>query len=249
MHELYNPVSQDDEELDVKGGKYQRKFAILQVTVRLPEYNIINWIAVVYGLLAFAVGLSFPVMWLATNRFCYLYGCFVQLVCIASSELFLKKLFKDPRPLESANRYPDGSMKYGMPSGHCMVTIAIMTWLLLELAFRDDFHQDWAIAVIILIAPIPWSRYRNMDHTLAQCIVGTTLGSIVGVSAYFIREQYFLNHYWPWHGLDQDIITVTEHTKLNHAVQQGSGSGGGGGSSSGVDAQVTNAQETTTHSG
>lgn len=47
--EIYNPVLDDDLELVQHGGKYKNKFALLQVTVRLPEYSLVNWIAVLYG--------------------------------------------------------------------------------------------------------------------------------------------------------------------------------------------------------
>ncbi|CAD7949852.1 unnamed protein product [Amoebophrya sp. A120] len=136
-HELYSPVLQDDFELKNNGGPYHTKFAMLQVTVRLPEYSVVNWIAVAYGFLPFLLSFLLPAFYLVTQRFVYLYGIAIGLACMAISEICLKPLFKDPRPPESANRHPDGSMKYGMPSGHALATVAQMTWVCLEVVCRD----------------------------------------------------------------------------------------------------------------
>merc|ERR1712224_414636 len=120
-------------------------------------------------------------------------------ICVFISEICLKPVFKQPRPVESANRYPDGSPKYGMPSGHCLCVCAIMSWLLGEMVSDfDEIDQRYLCGVVLLLAPVPWSRWHNMDHTLSQCIVGSLLGLCVGLLAFAIRHNYYHGHAFPW---------------------------------------------------
>jgi len=127
---------------------------------------------------------------------------------MALSELILKPLMKDPRPPESANRYPDGRIKYGMPSGHSMGTTAIMVWVILEVILRTDesggleiedtINRKWLYIVLALCGPVPWSRAYNMDHTVAQVVVGAGFGIVLGIAAFLLRANQFPGHHYPW---------------------------------------------------
>jgi len=229
VHSFYTEVPTDDDELATKGGKYQAKFAVCQVTIRVPEYSVLNWVAVAYGFIAFFVGFAFPVMWLLTGRFVWLWGVVIQLVCVLISELMLKPFLKDPRPPETANRNWDGSPKFGMPSGHCLAGMCVLVWMLLELELESSsdlspdaqgLQQEWVLALLLLLAPIPWSRWHNRDHTAVQCVVGSLLGAIIGVGGYLVRKRYFSEgaHYWPWDE-GSAVISAAEHAKRGgHAV-------------------------------
>lgn len=196
--ELYSPTFSDDPELRKNGGRYTVKFAVLQVTVRLPEYNPISIIAVMYGFLPFGLALSVPVLYAVTGRFVYLYAMCLSFVGILLSEAVLKPLLKDPRPPESANRYSDGRLKYGMPSGHSLNVAATMAWSALEIAYRTELQEQWLYAVLICCLPVPWARVWNKDHTLGQVIVGSGFGLCIGVAGYLIRIEYYQNHWFPW---------------------------------------------------
>eukprot|EP00392_Amoebophrya_sp_AT5.2_P012275 g12373.t1 len=142
QHELYSPVLQDDFELSTNGGRYRRKFqeVVFSPPVRLPEYNVVNWIAVLYGFLPFALLASLPVFWYCSNyRFVYLYAMAIAGCCYLVSEIALKPLFKDFRlSRRNMSLHPDGRMKYGMPSGHALVTVALMVWVSLEVVLTTE---------------------------------------------------------------------------------------------------------------
>lgn len=79
------------------------------------------------------IGFAYPIGYAVTQRFVFVYGIILCIVGMSISEIFLKPVFKDPRPPETANRYPDGRVKYGFPSGHCLTTVALMVWTTLEI--------------------------------------------------------------------------------------------------------------------
>ncbi|CAD7940554.1 unnamed protein product [Amoebophrya sp. A25] len=219
--ELYSPELQDDLELKSNGGPYLRKFAFLQVTIRLPEKRVINWIAMIYGFLPFLLGLSFLVGYVVTQRFVFLYVNIVGLSLLAVNELALKPLLRDPRPPETANRQADGRVKYGMPSGHVLVTGTVMSWVSLEVFFRSTdgsgMNYPWLLAALLTCGPVPWARVHNKDHTLAQVIVAFVMAMVLGVIAFRIRTENFPDHWYPWDlpakssAVGQEAEAVTEN--------------------------------------
>lgn len=198
-----NPAN--DPELEANGGPYKSKKAILQVTWRFP----INWsdplniITLVYGYLPFVIPLVFFIDVVVERRFIAFYGLAVSAVVTVLNEVVLKPIVKDPRPEGSANRKYNEitkkwEMKPGMPSGHVLNATTTMVWCLLEVALRGpgfDVQPFLTVNILLLIlvcmAPVPWARIYNKDHSLAQCTVAGAIGVVAGVVAYWIREQYF----------------------------------------------------------
>merc|ERR1712113_812994 len=90
-------------------------------------------------------------------------------------------------------------MKPGMPSGHVLNAVTILVWSTLEVALRDPGVKhpthcaEWMAAIFVLMAPVPWARWRNKDHTLNQCLVAGALGIVAGIVAFVIRI-YFFHH-------------------------------------------------------
>eukprot|EP00931_Biecheleriopsis_adriatica_P073844 TRINITY_DN48052_c0_g1_i1.p1 TRINITY_DN48052_c0_g1~~TRINITY_DN48052_c0_g1_i1.p1 ORF type:complete len:304 (+),score=56.55 TRINITY_DN48052_c0_g1_i1:68-979(+) len=193
-----------DPELKVNGGEYESKKAILQVTWRFPvNPHPLNILALIYGYLPFIIPLIFFIDVAVERHFLPFYGLCVSGVVTVINELILKPIVKDPRPNGSANRkYNETTkkweMKEGMPSGHVLNATTTMVWCLLEVAMRGpgfDEHlfisTNVLIIILVVMAPVPWARIYNQDHSLAQCCVAGILGICAGVAAYYIRAAYF----------------------------------------------------------
>lgn len=203
------PVEEDhdpekDPELQKNGGKFTSKKAILQVTWRFPvEMDPLNILALIYGYLPFLVPTVFFVYLVITRRFIAFYGLAVSGIISALNEGVFKPIVKDPRPSASANRKFNEQtnkweMKEGMPSGHVLNATTMLVWCTLEVAFRGPGFDDhpvisWQLILIIVLttAPVPWARIHNKDHSLAQCIVGGSLGILAGIAAYYVRYTFF----------------------------------------------------------
>lgn len=198
-----------DSDIEPK-GPYTTKKAIGQVTIRLPfSWHPLNVIAILYGFLPWIIPISFGVHWLVTQRFMSLYGTLLLLVVSLLNEAVFKPLLKQPRPALTANKDPPmskkGKIKPGMPSGHVLNATTCMVWALLEVGFRGPGYDEntsltteWLILILLLMAPVPWARWYNSDHTFQQCWVSFILGIIVGIAAFYVRATYFEGHWKPW---------------------------------------------------
>lgn len=214
---LKDPESQtlnpEDDEMEAHGIVFEEKVAVWQVTIRKPlDYNPLNLIALSYGFLPFVVPALFileVIYSLAINHRIHLFstwGLLIIIFCFILNEFILKPILKQPRPAKTANKYPDGRIKPGMPSGHVYNASALMVWLLCEVVHDgpgfDNDHISvtvrYLLYVILLMGPVPWARVYNYDHTIAQCTVSFVLGLITGIAAHLIR--YALVHGWcePW---------------------------------------------------
>eukprot|EP00440_Ansanella_granifera_P053328 gb/GFBE01057808.1/.p1 GENE.gb/GFBE01057808.1/~~gb/GFBE01057808.1/.p1 ORF type:complete len:273 (+),score=52.24 gb/GFBE01057808.1/:1-819(+) len=198
----YDP--EKDPELKKNNGKYDSKKAILQVTWRFPvDPNPLNIIALIYGYLPFLVPVLFFIDVVVERRFLPFYGLVVSAIVTVLNEVILKPIVKDPRPDGSANRQQNKEtgkweMKPGMPSGHVLNASTTMVWCLLEVSLRGPGFDDHPFLtyrllfiILLLMAPVPWARIYNQDHSVAQCVVAGMIGIGAGVAAYFIRAQYF----------------------------------------------------------
>eukprot|EP00747_Dinoflagellata_sp_TGD_P168733 gnl/TRDRNA2_/TRDRNA2_195835_c0_seq1.p1 gnl/TRDRNA2_/TRDRNA2_195835_c0~~gnl/TRDRNA2_/TRDRNA2_195835_c0_seq1.p1 ORF type:complete len:261 (+),score=35.86 gnl/TRDRNA2_/TRDRNA2_195835_c0_seq1:67-783(+) len=206
-------------------ARYTKKIAVGQVTIRLPIYwHPLNLIALAYGFLPWIIPISLFVHWVITRHFITLYTLVASLVVMVLNEGILKPVLKQPRPPETANRYPDGSVKHGMPSGHVLNATTIMVYLLCEVAVRgagyEPMDQDhgiltieWLVAILLLMGPVPWARWYNLDHTLNQCLVSLVLGTIAGVGFFFIRIHFFPDHWRPW-----IVEAAHDHSKSSKPV-------------------------------
>ena len=88
----------------------------------------------------------------------------------------LKLCIQQSRPLGSC------SYSYGMPSGHAFASVSTfvylsLTWLLSKQA-KVDVLKVFLIGMILL--PVGWSRVHLQDHSVAQVVVGSSLGAAWG---------------------------------------------------------------------
>jgi len=190
-----------DYELISGGGKYTHKFQILQVTIRLPESDSVALMAIGYGFVIYTIPIAAALIMLLypesfVNWIFFLKYCTLMLCCtITLNELILKPRIKSPRPRESANVKPDGDPKPGMPSGHAVNSCAVLTLIIYEIT-RIPAHLAvskcaWIFLACAMLAPIPWSRCHNKDHTPEQCAVGAVIGIFAGILFGLLRSQFF----------------------------------------------------------
>jgi len=202
----YANVEDTDEELKINGGQFDKKIAVGQVTIRLPiDPNPLNILALAYGFLPWLIPLGLGVEFLLTWHFVYAYGVCISVFLAIINEGILKRIFKDPRPRQSANKNADGTMKHGMPSGHVLNSTSLMIWSALEVYLQGPGlhkHQQltfcWLSAIFAAMFPVPWARVYNMDHSMKQCGVSMFIGAFVGVGAFYLRVHYFNDAWKPW---------------------------------------------------
>lgn len=206
-------VAPDDNELECHGIVFERKIAVWQVTIRLPlDRHPLNLIALSYGFLPFLIPALFVVEIIAcasTTRHVHMfamYALFICLFCFILNEFILKPILKQPRPKKTANKYPDGTIKPGMPSGHVYNASALMVWLLCEVVGSGPGYEQkhlptffsWLALILVLMGPVPWARVYNYDHTVNQCLVSSGLGLITGICAFFLRRHFLGGWCEPW---------------------------------------------------
>jgi hypothetical protein len=179
-----------DAELRENGGKYSYKAAVFQVTVRCPTQDPLLLIAMAYGFLPFLPPIFCFCIYFSAGNILGLYGIFLSLFLVAVNEGFLKGYFRDPRPLQSANRTSTGELKFGMPSGHVLNAVVMLVWIYAEIisAGRAGEHIGTLSTAALLLAPVPWARYYNFDHSFEQVVL-TAIGAVpVGLAAFSLRR-------------------------------------------------------------
>ena len=83
---------------------------------------------------------------------------------------FLKKLFKESRPIKSNT--------YGLPSTKAATLVFIATYLILTNKLKDS---TVVILLTTLLLPL-FMKYYSKEHSLKQLVVG----SIIGLSVAYI---------------------------------------------------------------
>lgn len=196
-----------DPELKENNGPFDKKFAVWQVTIRLPIQGPLHLIALMYGFVPFILPGVIVIHWIITRHFLDLYAICICLFAFVLNEFILKKLLDQPRPRQTANLDKNGRIKHGMPSGHVINSACILFWALCELCFSGPGFENeedkkvtttWLVVVCLLTLPVPWARWHNSDHSVAQCTVSTILGAIIGPAGYYIRITHFPHHWKYW---------------------------------------------------
>ena len=100
----------------------------------------------------------------------YVLKLFLGLIFLQILVKFLKKLFKESRPIKSNT--------YGLPSTKAATLVFIATYLILTNKLTDS---TVVILVFALLVPI-FMKYYSKEHSLKQLVVG----SIIGLSVAYI---------------------------------------------------------------
>lgn len=98
----------------------------------------------------------------------YVLKLFLGLIFLQILVKFLKKLFKESRPIKSKT--------YGLPSTKAATLVFIATYLILTNKLRDS---TLVIIVIALLLPL-FIKYYSKEHSLKQLFVGGLIGLLFG---------------------------------------------------------------------
>ena len=108
----------------------------------------------------------------------------------------LKGIIQEPRPLGYKsnnevyhNLMYSGIHKFGMPSGHAESTAFSLTYIGLVTKSPLLIVLEMGIACIVL-----YQRWATRKHTIIQLLVGTIIGSILGISCYIIVDKTIIEH-------------------------------------------------------
>ena len=104
----------------------------------------------------------------------YVLKLFLGLIFLQILVKFLKKLFKESRPIKSNT--------YGLPSTKAATLVFIATYLVLTNKLRDS---TVVILLTTLLVPI-FMKYYSKEHSLKQLVAG----GLVGLSFGYLIVKY-----------------------------------------------------------
>lgn len=200
-------------------GELTAKWGVGQVSVRLPvgaaadgQTRTLALVAVVYGFVPYLFPLFwiFHVIWEIALRghvpfFPACAFCLV-LVVVLINELIIKQACDRLLAPEVTSRPPEAVCTHpGMPSGHTIMTYTVMVWCLLEVAMDKVFYLDCCLLILLLLAPVPWARVYNRDHTVQQVLVSVCIATVAGILAYLLRRYIH-----PGYSFAEDHLSLHE---------------------------------------
>ena len=124
----------------------------------------------------------------------YLIGSAIAIVL----NVALKMIIKQPRPKYDKPDFPfviENSEsermkydKYGMPSGHAQFMFYTLVFVAYALWGRRYY---WHVVLILalLICNTLTQRVTNNNHSIAQIVVGSIVGSLVGITMYYMVKS------------------------------------------------------------
>eukprot|EP00743_Colponemidia_sp_Colp-15_P000522 GILK01000587.1.p1 GENE.GILK01000587.1~~GILK01000587.1.p1 ORF type:complete len:215 (+),score=25.69 GILK01000587.1:42-686(+) len=151
--------------------------------VSIPDadtYTALDGLAVFFSFVPYVWGLSVLCLMLIFRRLSFILWSMFLVSLVVLNEAIFKQIIKEARPPESC------LSTYGMPSGHALIALASLTWVVIEMRFRLQWqlHNKLAalIAAVFCFIAVPWSRQQLHDHywyqTLAGALIGVTLGGL-----------------------------------------------------------------------
>lgn len=212
----------DEEQKQWEAGVLDAKWAVGQVTIRLPIRDPLQFMAILYGYLPFII----PIWWLIWTietwvtegrpRFFPAYGISIAVGFALVNETITKQICKRLLPKELTDRPAEAVCKHpGFPSGHVMNAYTIMIWCLLEVIFnKNTLHTDWLLIILVVMAPVPWARVYNRDHTIPQVSASALMSIVTGSIAFVIRVNHFPHHgqLWDWYSHDAAAMQPVQHS-------------------------------------
>mmetsp|Transcript_44967 Transcript_44967/g.103989 ORF Transcript_44967/g.103989 Transcript_44967/m.103989 type:complete len:225 (-) Transcript_44967:35-709(-) len=178
-----------DPELAQHGGVVDQKFALGQVTIRLPiDWRPLPLLALVLSFVPWCVP-AILVIDIACTRDASaiaLLVLFVATVCV--NEFLMKPLLDQPRPSTSACRGPNGEMLPGMPSGHVVASQTLATWYAMRAGFElPPSDAAWAIiGLVLFMCAVPWARWYNGDHSFWQVLAAAVYSTPLAAAVYLV---------------------------------------------------------------
>ena len=123
------------------------------------------------------------------ERHIYLFVFVVGFILNSFMNLFLKQLFREPRPkdplpfIDSNNLI--GNNYYGLPSGHAQSVFFSLTFLYLT---NNSIFMLYIMSCITVITI--YQRWKYRRHTIKQLIIGSFVGSLFAWIIIYITKMY-----------------------------------------------------------
>lgn len=156
--------------------------------------TVLTYIAAGYSLFPLLGAFGPMLFFLATRGTRELATLFISMLSTAVM-LLLKLCFHHPRPTGSC------LLSCGMPSGHSMQSICLLTWLMLEVWYgtgalqllpgnRSEFFVSALLCCVCV--PVGWSRVELHDHSILQVCAGSFVGFLVGLLWFSVMRSRLL---------------------------------------------------------
>eukprot|EP00760_Papus_ankaliazontas_P011611 PhM_4_TR14880/c0_g1_i1/m.107106/K07252/E3.6.1.43; dolichyldiphosphatase len=173
--------------------------AVPFLDVTIP--NDRTWVtdaAVFYSIHPWIFGLILLLATVALRRVTLMFALLFGVVCVFVNEGIVKRIVSQDRP------YGTCLSSKGMPSSHSLLAIGYTTFTWLEMllhhffiknenrtTFMNSLKLGFAVALGILMIPVPISRVELKDHSKAQVTVGSLIGIGLAI-AYVLMLHSFL---------------------------------------------------------
>lgn len=174
-----------------------------------PDHRtLLTYIAVFYSSFPFvilAITLAILLLRRGTRELSTL--CFFALTDAVT--LVLKLCFEIPRPVGSC------LLSCGMPSGHSVIAIGFLTWLLLEVwktKYVEGGNHSFLLSALLclLLLPVTWSRVELLDHSISQVCAGSAIGVVLGMFWFGVMQSR--TAWW----LCQSLTTALPLLQMNY---------------------------------
>jgi membrane-associated phospholipid phosphatase len=125
-------------------------------------------------------------IFLLQNKIKYLQVFVVGFILNYMLNAILKYAIQEPRPSRDPDNWERvGFNKYGMPSGHAQKAGFCLSYITLVL------NNPLITGIYLVITAISlYQRYKSLNHTVLQIVVGFVIGIIVGYLAYHIANKW-----------------------------------------------------------
>ncbi|EEA08221.1 uncharacterized protein CMU_011730 [Cryptosporidium muris RN66] len=164
-------------------------YGIFSVSIH-PIYTRKNILAIFYSFIPYIIGIALFGWAVLADNFIPAFGLIMMIFSSLINELFVKKIFRSPRPPNST------CISYGMPSSHCVASYSFLIWIILEhinaTSLKSGFY--FRTLIVFISGPVPWARWYVEDHTAIQCIWGCIGGLILGIFSFFLRSYLFASN-------------------------------------------------------
>lgn len=110
----------------------------------------------------------------------------------------------------------DPSDTLGMPSGHSQDVTAVVTFLILWLLFQPTSWRTYAVPPLLVVWAgwVMYTRHLLNCHTGLQILVGSFIGYLYGVVAYYLYHYYLADDDASTANTENTPMPVWEHVVL-----------------------------------
>jgi len=163
------------------------------------EAHFVSVMMVVWSVVPYAVVMVlFGVFILSMDTYTLSFLCLLAVLTVFNEGL-LKHTIQQDRPMGSCMY----KKSYGMPSGHATTSFGLLVYTLLECNVdqalcSSKFKLIVSFLVMLLLAPVPYSRVYLADHYPEQVAIGAAEGTVLAVLWFLFMYEYARLHLAQW---------------------------------------------------